>query len=105
MALSAIAHGPPPTRGLKRVVEQEAARTRLTPMGKKTNGKTEVPALAKGQLWKLSHAYIQIVELGKRLIHYKMMTQPGETRVRTQMSGIETMMAYLKSRRAQLVSE
>ncbi len=51
----------------------------------------------------MQHAYVQIVELGKRLIHYKMMTQPGETWVKTQMSGIETMWDYLRSRHAQLV--
>ena len=59
--------------------------------------------LAKGQLWRLSHAYIQIVELGKRLIQYKMMDQPGETGAKIQMSGIDTMWGYLKSRGAQLV--
>jgi len=59
--------------------------------------------LAKGQLWKLNHAYIQIAELGKRLIHYKMMSRPGETGVKTQMSGIETMWGYLKTRHAELV--
>jgi predicted DNA-binding protein (UPF0251 family) len=59
--------------------------------------------LAKGQLWQLSHAYIRIVELGKRLIHYKMMTQPSEAGVRTQISAKDTLWGYLKSRRAKLV--
>ena len=72
-------------------------------MNRKAIKKGPQKGLAKGQLWKLNHAYIQIVELGKRLIHYKMMTQPGETWVKTQMSGIETMWDYLKTRHAQLV--
>ncbi|SPE53430.1 hypothetical protein SBV1_1710061 [Verrucomicrobia bacterium] len=72
-------------------------------MKRKVTKNGAAPGLAKGQLWKLNHAYIQIVELGKRLIHYKMMTQPGETGVRTQMSGIETMLVYLKTRHAELV--
>jgi hypothetical protein len=59
--------------------------------------------LAKGQLWRLSNAYIQIVELGKRLIHYKMMSDPEDTWARTQMSSIETMWVYLKTRHARLV--
>ncbi len=63
------------------------------------------PELAKGQLWQLSHAYIRIVELGKRLIHYKMMTQPSEPGVRTQISARDTLLGYLKSRRARLVEE
>jgi hypothetical protein len=61
--------------------------------------------LAKGQLWKMNDAYIQIVELGKRLIHYKMMKQLGGMGVRTRMSTIETMGTYLKTNRAQLVTK
>jgi hypothetical protein len=72
-------------------------------MVKKAKKKISSPQLAKGQLWRLSNAYIQIVELGKRLIHYKMMSQPDETGARTQMSGIETMWVYLRTRHAQLV--
>jgi len=71
-------------------------------MSRKATKQTPI-ALAKGQLWKLSNAYIQIVELGKRLIHYKMMSRPGEVMARTQMSGIETMLDYLKTRHAELV--
>ena len=33
-----------------------------------TTRKKPVKALAKGQVWKTENAYIQIVELGKRLI-------------------------------------
>lgn len=72
-------------------------------MVRKVKKKASAPQLAKGQLWRLSNAYIQIVELGKRLIHYKMMSKPDETGVRTQMSGIETMWVYLRTRHAQLV--
>ncbi len=61
------------------------------------------PQLAKGQLWQLNHAYIQIVELGKRLLHYRMLSHPEETGVRTQMSGIDTMWGYLRTRHARLV--
>jgi len=60
------------------------------------------PGLAKGQLWKLNHAYIQIVELGKRLIHYRMVRHLGQMR-RTQTSGIDTMEDYLKTHEARLV--
>jgi len=72
-------------------------------MVKKSNSESAAPPLAKGQLWKLSHAYIQIVQLGKRLLEYRMLSQPNETGVRTQMSGVGTMWGYLKSRRARLV--
>ena len=35
-----------------------------------------LPPLTKGQLWKTDTGYIQIWNVGKRLIDYKMMKQP-----------------------------
>ena len=64
--------------------------------------KGSCPALAKGQLWKLNNAYVEIVELGKRLIHYRMVRQLGQMR-RTQTSGIDAMESYLKANEAELV--
>ena len=37
-----------------------------------TKRKSAAPPLAKGQLWRTEKAYVQIVGMGKRLIHYKM---------------------------------
>ena len=68
----------------------------------KSNTKKSLPALASGQLWKTENAYIQIVDLGKRLIDYRMMRQLGQSR-RTQTSSIETMENYLKTNEARLV--
>jgi hypothetical protein len=59
--------------------------------------------LAKGQLWKLNHVYIQIVELGKKLIHYRMLSDLKETGAKIKTSGVDVMWGYLKSRRAQLI--
>ncbi len=53
----------------------------------------------------MNSAYIQIVELGKRLIDYRMMKQLGQMGVRTQTSGIDTMGVYLKTNRARLVTK
>jgi len=72
-------------------------------MNRKAQRSSSPPGLAKGQLWRLSHVYIQIVELGKRLLEYKMLNQPDEPGVKIKMSSVETMWGYLKSRRAQLV--
>jgi hypothetical protein len=58
--------------------------------------------LAKGQLWKTEDAHIQIVDLGKMLVHYKMLRDLRQMR-RTQMSRIDTMEGYLKTNKAQLV--
>lgn len=61
--------------------------------------------LAKGQLWKLNHLYIQIVELGKRIIHYRMLSDLKETGARIKTSSVEVLSAYLQSRHAQLVHD
>ena len=68
----------------------------------KINGKKSTPALAKGQLWRTAKGHIKIVELGKMLVHYKMLRDLRQMR-RTQMSRIDTMQGYLKTNRAQLV--
>jgi len=71
----------------------------------KATSRNSPETLAKGQLWEMKNAYIQIVELGKLLIHYKMMKELGQPRVRTQMSTINTMGIYLKTNRARLVTK
>jgi hypothetical protein len=68
----------------------------------KTNGKKASPALAKGQLWRTQQCHIRIVELGKMLVHYKMLRDLHQMR-RTQMSRIDSMVVYLKTNRAELV--
>ena len=68
----------------------------------KANTRKSLPALARGQLWKTENAYIQIVDLGKRLIDYRMMRQLGQSR-RTQTSTIEMMENYLKTNEARLM--
>lgn len=73
-----------------------------TELNMKTNGKKSTPALAKGQLWRTEKGHIQIVDLGKMLVHYKMLKELHQMR-RTQMSRIDTMIGYLKTNRAQLV--
>ena len=71
----------------------------------KTNRKKAAPPLAKGQLWRTENAYVQIVEMGKRLIHYKMPRELGQRAVKTHTVGIETLASYLKTNRARLIEE
>jgi hypothetical protein len=66
------------------------------------NGKKPAPVLAKGQRWKTKDAYIEIVELGKKLIGYKLTREPGQMR-RTQTTTFKTMEDYLQTNEAQLV--
>ncbi len=60
-------------------------------------------ALAKGQIWKTDAANIEIVALGKSLIHYRITKQFGAKRVSAQISGIEAMANYLSANEARLV--
>ena len=60
-------------------------------------------SLAKGQVWKTRAADIEIVALGKRLIHYRITRQFGRKKVSAQISGIEAMANYLTANAARLV--
>ena len=60
-------------------------------------------SLAKGQIWKTGAADIEIVALGKSLIHYKITKQFGRKRMSAQISGIEAMANYLATNEARLV--
>ncbi len=60
--------------------------------------------LEKGQLWKVDENYLQIVDLGKRLIHYKLMKKPEQKAVITLMIGIEALAVYLRNNEAILVN-
>jgi hypothetical protein len=68
-----------------------------------TTRRNSLRPLAKGQVWKTSAADIEIVALGKRLIHYKITKQFGRKRVSAQISGIEAMANYLAANAARLV--
>ncbi len=59
--------------------------------------------LAPGQLWKLEHGYLYIVELGKRLIHYRLLRQPNQRAALTQMITLEALLNYLSKNEAELL--
>jgi len=59
--------------------------------------------LATGQVWKTQAAAIEIVALGKRLIHYRITRQMGGKGVSAQISGVEAMENYLRANEARLV--
>ena len=67
----------------------------------KTSKKPLVP-LEKGQLWKTDSGYIQIWDIGKRLIDCKRMKEPGKRGVKTQATSIDTLTEYLKTQKAVL---
>ncbi len=60
--------------------------------------------LQSGQMWKIEHGYLYIVELGNRLIHYKMLRQQDQRAAVTRMIGLEALVNYLRHSEAELVS-
>ena len=74
------------------------------PLNVKTKSKRPPPALARGQLWRTEHGHIQIVDLGKMLVHYRMLKDLRQMR-RTQTSRINNMEAYLQTNAGRLVKK
>ncbi len=58
--------------------------------------------LEAGQLWKIEHGYIYIVELAKRHVLYRMLRQPGQTAALTRMIRLEALLCYLQQSEAVL---
>jgi hypothetical protein len=59
--------------------------------------------LQPGQLWKIEHGYVHIVEVGKRLVHYKTLRQPNQRAAVIRMIGIEALLKYLAYCEGQLM--
>ncbi len=70
--------------------------------GKDDKAKDKHSHLAKGQIWKTKDLHVQIVELGKILVHYKLLEHPHQMRS-PQMSRIEVLTEYLRTNRARLI--
>jgi hypothetical protein len=60
--------------------------------------------LKGGQTWKLEHGYLQIVEMGKRLAHYRIMTQLNQHAAAIRLIGIVELLIFLKHTEATLLS-
>ncbi len=60
--------------------------------------------LQGGQTWKLEHGYLQIVEMGKRLVHYRIMSQVNQHATTIRLIGIVELLIFLKHTEATLLS-
>ncbi len=60
--------------------------------------------LEAGQLWKLEHGYVYIVELGKRAIRYQLLREVNAKSAATHMIPVESLLAFLRHAEARLVS-
>ena len=60
--------------------------------------------LQPGQLWRLEHGYMRIVEVGDRLVHYKTLRQPDQRAAVTRMISVGALLKYLSHCEGQLMS-
>ncbi|MGO8678944.1 MAG: hypothetical protein ACLQVX_24150 [Limisphaerales bacterium] len=67
------------------------------------NSQTPSPGLAKGQVWKADNSYLQIVDLEKRLIHYKLMKKPDQPAA-TRLIRTDVLAVYLRATEATLMN-
>jgi hypothetical protein len=61
--------------------------------------------LESGQTWKLEHGYLHIVELGRRLVHYKILGQVNQQAVTTRLIGLVELLIFLRHNEAELINE
>jgi len=59
--------------------------------------------LESGQLWKIEHGHLYIVELGNWVIHYKIFRHPGQRTAATNLMRLEALVNYLRQSEAELV--
>ena len=63
-----------------------------------------VSPLEKGQIWKMGETYVLITDAGKRLVHYTLTKKLKQRGLRRHLASIETVQAFLKSNRAELLA-
>jgi len=61
--------------------------------------------LESGQTWKLEYGYLQILGLGKRLVHYRMLRELNLHVVPTKLIGVVELLTYLKHSEGKLMNE
>ena len=69
-----------------------------------TQESNRLAPLQSGQLWKIEHGHLYIVELGNWVVHYKIFRQPDQTTAATNLMRLEALVNYLRHNEAELVS-
>lgn len=59
------------------------------------------PFLETGQIWRMADASLQVVMVGKRLVHYKL-GKPDAVRAANRCNTIETIEIFLRTKKAVL---
>jgi len=71
-------------------------------VNKKQTTATPAPTLARGQLWKMRKAQIRIVDLGKKLVYFRLLRRLGQMR-KIRSVALDRMSFFLKTHRARLI--
>lgn len=67
----------------------------------KSTRRSPQPALAAGQLWRMTEANLQVAMVGKLLVHYKL-GKPDAVRIPNSINCIKTVEKFLKAKKAVL---
>lgn len=69
----------------------------------KVKKQTALKPLEKGQLWQMKDTHLEIVDLGKRLTHYRLLPALKQKGVPVRLGGIAEVQKYLKANKAKLI--
>ena len=67
-----------------------------------TEAKKAPRGLAPGQVWKLDHAYLYIVQFEKLLVHYRMLREPEQRTALTRLIRMDALTNFLRLNDAEL---
>ena len=59
--------------------------------------------LESGQLWKIEHGHLYVVELGNCVVHYKIFRHPDQRTAATSLMRLEALVNFLRQSEAELV--
>ena len=68
-----------------------------------TATRDDVLALKKGQLWNLQGQYLQVTDLGKRFVHYRMLRTPAQRTAPGLIAHRKHVLKFLSKRHALLL--
>lgn len=83
------------------VENRQEYRYRTPPMPKEHAG--TIRALQKGQVWKMDGQYLRVTQVGKNLVHYKLLRTPDRRAAAVQMARQSEVLDFLNRRSATLL--
>lgn len=65
-------------------------------------GRSSLEELKAGQLWKTQERFLQVMDVGKTLVHYRILRSPNQKVSATRVANQGEMIEYLKRNKASL---